>query len=100
MTSNRRAEKRSAFRHFGNCRNAQTWVERIGGEGGRRFEAGQEFTCAGHPEAVFCAPRLTAEEDAPLRCSKTTSGRRQAAPLARRSEFLPSLFAFPPYGGA
>jgi len=65
--------------------------------GGRRFEAGQEFYCAGHPEAIFCAPVLTAEEAAPLRCSKTTSGRRQAAPLARRSEFLPSLFAFPPY---
>jgi hypothetical protein len=30
---------------------------------------------------------------APLRCSKTHAGRRQAAPLAQRSEFLPSLAA-------
>jgi hypothetical protein len=63
----------------------------------RHLEAEQEFYCAGHPEAVFCAPRLKAEEAAPLRCSKTTSGRRQAAPLARSQEFLPSLFARPSY---
>jgi hypothetical protein len=60
-----------------------------------RVEAGQEFYCAADPKGVFCAPVLTAEQAAPLRCSKTPSGRRQEAPLARRGEFLPNLLLTP-----
>jgi hypothetical protein len=58
--------------------------------------AGRISACAGHPTRIFCAPVLTAQMAAPLRCSKTHAGRRQAAPreidkLTQRSEFLSNL---------